>query len=173
MAETAAEFKDNETREHTNRVARYSVIIAKQCEMSEEDMDAIFLIAPMHDVGKLEPPQRLPLWVAVFGRFFFWVWIAVGTILITGYWMIFDIFGGLAGLKAYYIQIMHGIGLVMSGIFAYIFFIPYQQLKVAVANKEYPTGGALMNKIRQLVTTNLVLGLITVIIASGGKYVNF
>jgi len=27
---TAAEFKDNETREHTNRVARYSVIIAKR-----------------------------------------------------------------------------------------------------------------------------------------------
>ncbi|MCP3851467.1 MAG: hypothetical protein GY694_14665 [Gammaproteobacteria bacterium] len=124
-------------------------------------------------VEKLEPPQRLPLWVAVFGRFFFWVWIAVGTILFTGYWMVFDIFGGLAGLKANYIHIMHGIGLIMSGIYAYIFFIPYQQLKEAVANKEYPTGGALMNKIRQLVTTNLVLGLITVIIASGGKYVNF
>ncbi len=124
-------------------------------------------------VEKLEPPQRLPLWVAVFGRFFFWVWVAVGTIIITGYWMIFDVFGGLAGLKAHYIHAMHGIGLVMSGIYAYIFFIPYQQLKTAVANQEYPTGGALMNKIRLLVTTNLVLGLITVIIASGGKYIHF
>ncbi len=124
-------------------------------------------------VEVLEPPQRLPLWVAVFGRFFFWVWIAVGTILISGYWMIFDVFGGLLGLKALYIQIMHAIGLIMSGIYTYIFFVPYQKLKIAVANKEYPVGGALMNKIRQLVTINLILGLITIIIASGGKYINF
>lgn len=123
-------------------------------------------------VEKLEPPQRLPLWVAVFGRFFFWVWIAVGTILITGYWMIFDVFGGLSGLQALYIKLMHIIGLTMTGIYAYIFFVPYQKLKAAVANKEYPTGGALMNKIRQLVTTNLILGIITIIIASGGKYIN-
>lgn len=123
-------------------------------------------------VEELEPPQRLSLWVAVFGRFFFWVWIAVVTILISGYWMIFDVFGGLIGLKALYIQIMHAIGLIMSGIYAYIFFVPYQKLKVAVANKEYPAGGALMNNIRQLVTINLVLGLITIVIASGGKYIN-
>lgn len=124
-------------------------------------------------VEELEPPQRLPLWAAVFGRFFFWVWVAIGTILISGYWMIFDVFGGLLGLKALYIQIMHVIGLIMSGIFVYIFFVPYQKLKIAVANKEFPTGGALMNKIRLLVTTNLVLGLITIVVASGGKYINF
>lgn len=86
--------------------------------------------------------------------------------------MIFDVFGGFSGLKALYIEIMHLIGLIMSCIYIYIFFVPYQQLKSAVANKEYPTGGALMNKIRQLVTTNLVLGLITIIVASGGKYIN-
>ncbi|NOQ77992.1 MAG: hypothetical protein GQ546_01180 [Gammaproteobacteria bacterium] len=123
-------------------------------------------------VEKLEPPLRLALWVAVFGRFFFWVWIAVATILTSGYWMIFDVFGGLFGLKALYIEIMHITGLIMSAIYAYIFFIPYQQLKAAVANKEYPTGGALMNKIRLLVTTNLILGMITIIVASGGKYIN-
>ena len=123
-------------------------------------------------VEKLDPPYRLPLWVAVFGRFFFWVWIAVITILITGYWMIFDVFGGLLGLKALYIQAMHIIGLIMTGIYASIYFGPYQKLKAAVAEKQFPVGGALMNKIRQLVTINLVLGMITIIIASGGKYIN-
>ncbi len=123
-------------------------------------------------VEKLEPPLRLPLWVAVFKRFFFWVWIAVVTILISGYWMIFDVFGGLMGFKILYIQLMHIIGLIMTFIYTYIFFIPYQQLKTTVANKEYPAGGALMNKIRQLVTTNLILGMLTIIIASGGKYIN-
>lgn len=123
-------------------------------------------------VEKLDPPQRLPLWVAVFSRFFFWVWVAVLTILITGYWMIFDVFGGLFELKALYIQVMHVIGVIMTFIFAVIFFGPYQNLKKAVAEKQFPVGGELMNKIRQLVTTNLILGLITVIIASGGKYIN-
>jgi len=123
-------------------------------------------------VEQLEPPQRLPLWVAVFRRFFFWVWIAVIAIVLSGYWMLFDVFGGLPGLKIMYIQIMHIIGLIMCAIYAYIFFVPYQQLKTAVAAKEFPTGGALMNKIRLLVTTNLILGLITIIVASGGKYIN-
>ncbi len=122
---------------------------------------------------QLEPPMRLPLWLAVFSRFFFWVWLAVIIILISGYWMIFDVFGGLSGLKALYIQLMHIIGLIMAIIFTYIFFIPYQQLKTAVAHKDYPAGGALMNKIRQLVTSNLILGLVTIVIASGGKYINF
>ena len=123
-------------------------------------------------VEELDPPQRLPLWVTVFGRFFFWVWIAIITILITGYWMVFDVFGGLFELKALYIQIMHIIGLIMTAIFMLIFFGPYQQLKIAVADKKFPVGGGLMNKIRQLVTINLILGMLTIIVASGGKYIN-
>jgi len=124
-------------------------------------------------VEKLEPPQRLTLWLAVFGRFFFWVWIAIAIILVTGYWMIFDVFGGLLGLKAMYIHIMHIVGLAMVAIFAFIFFNPYQQFKTAVTEKKFPVGGEQMNKIRQLVTTNLVLGMFTIIVASAGKYINF
>lgn len=121
---------------------------------------------------KLQPPERLSLWLAVFKRFFFWVWIAVISILVSGYWIIYDVFGGLFGLQVHYVQIMHVTGLLMSIIYAYIFFVPYQALKVVVANKNFPEGGKLMNTIRQLVTTNLILGLLTTIIASGGKYIN-
>jgi len=117
---------------------------------------------------KLEPPQRLPLWVAVFERFFFWVWIAVIILPITGYWMI-HIFGGM-GNSGNYVQIMHVIGWVMIFIFSYIYFQPYQALKVAVASENYPEGGKQINTIRLLVTTNLILGISTSIIASGGKY---
>lgn len=123
-------------------------------------------------IEKLEPPQRLPLWVAVFGRFFFWVWVSIVVLLLTGYWMIFDVFGGLFQLKLIYIQLMHLIGWVMVGIFTYIYFSPYQQLKTAVAESNFPFGGQQINKIRLLVTTNLVLGIITFILASGGKYIN-
>lgn len=123
-------------------------------------------------VEKLEPPLRLPLWNAVFGRFFFWVWISIAIILATGYWMMFDVFGGMASMKITYIQVMHLIGLIMTAIFSYIFFGPYQAFKTAVEAKQFPVGGAQMNKIRQLVTTNLVLGIITIIVASGGKFIN-
>ena len=36
----------------------------------------------------LEPQQRLTLWSAVFARFFPWVWLAVISILASGYWML-------------------------------------------------------------------------------------
>jgi len=124
-------------------------------------------------VEKLQPPQRLPLWSAVFRRFFFWVWISIMTILSTGYWIIFDTYGGILGLQIAYIQWMHWIGLVMVAIFSYIFYIPYQAFKTAVDKGQFPVGGEQMNTIRRLVTTNLVLGMITIIIASAGKYINF
>jgi uncharacterized membrane protein len=122
---------------------------------------------------ELPPPQRLALWVAIFSRFFRWVWISIIILVISGYWMIFDVFGGFIGLKAYYIQIMHVIGLIMIGIFSYLFFVYYPKLKQAVVAHEYPSGAAIMNKIRLLVTTNLLLGLTVISIASGGKYINF
>ena len=123
-------------------------------------------------VEKLEPPQRLPLWNAVFGRFFFWVWISVIIILVTGYWMVFDVYGDILSLKITYIQLMHFIGIVMTIIFSYIFFVPYQAFKEAVEASQFPKGGEEMNKIRLLVTINLVLGLFTLIIASAGKFIN-
>ena len=44
----------------------------------------------------LEPPVRQTLWVAVFNRFFVWVWISIITLLISGFWMIFAELGGMA-----------------------------------------------------------------------------
>ena len=60
----------------------------------------------------LEPPQRLPLWVGVFGRFFPWVWVSIGVILATGLWMIFAVLGGM-GAVALYVHAMFGLGLIV------------------------------------------------------------
>ncbi|MFK5984530.1 MAG: CopD family protein [Pseudomonadota bacterium] len=117
----------------------------------------------------LEPPLRLPLWVAVFKRFFFWVWIAALMLPITGYWMIFGVFQGMANTGTY-IHIMTLTGLIMLGIYAYIFFKPFQALQQAVSEKNYPLGGKQINTMRLLVSINLYLGLFTIVVASGGKY---
>ena len=45
-------------------------------------------------LGAFEPPFRLKLWNAVFERFFFWVWIIVIAIPVTGYWQVYVDFGG-------------------------------------------------------------------------------
>ncbi len=119
--------------------------------------------------SQLEPPARLSLWVGVFGRFFPWVWACILTILATGLWMIFHVFGGFAGI-ALYIHAMFGLGVVMMLIFMHVFFAPYGRLKRAVAAEDWPTGGKALAQIRVLVGINTVIGLLTIAIASAGRY---
>ncbi len=122
--------------------------------------------------AQLEPPFRLRLWVGVFGRFFPWVWGAVVTVLLSGLWIIFFIYAGFKG-SAPYVHVMFTLGLIMTGIFAFVFFTPYRLLKAAVVAEDWPEGGKQLNRIRRLVGINLVIGLITIAVASGGRYIAF
>jgi len=117
----------------------------------------------------LEPPLRLELWVQVFRRFFMLVWISIAIILASGYWMLFNYFGGFAGAGTH-IHIMHGAGLVMVAIYMYVFFAPYQRLKQAVIVQDYPLAGAQLNQIRQMVGINILIGLFVITVASAGRY---
>ncbi len=116
----------------------------------------------------LEPPQRLTLWVGVFSRFFPWVGAAVILLLVTGIWMIFDVYGGFAGAPIY-VHTMFGLGLVMMAIFFHVYFVPFKRLKSDVADDAWPDGAAQINQIRRLVGINILLGLATVIAAAGGR----
>ena len=117
----------------------------------------------------LEPPLRLELWVQVFRRFFVWVWLSVAIILLTGYWMLFQYFGGFEGAGKH-IHIMHGGGILMVLIYMHVFFAPYRRLRHAVIVQDYPLAGAQLNMIRKLVGINTVLGLLVIIVASAGRY---
>ncbi len=112
----------------------------------------------------LEPPQRLALWDGVFTKFFFWVWISIATILLSGYYMIFSHFGGFAG-SGMHIHLMHGMGLVMVMIFMHVYFAPYKHLKRLVAEGNFPEAGKKLNTIRQLVAINTAIGILTFIAA--------
>ena len=89
--------------------------------------------------GQLAPQARLSLWVAVFGRFFPWVWAAVLILLGTGLWMIFAVFGGFAAVGLH-VHLMLVLGLAMIAIFVYVFFGPYGELKRSVAAEAWPAG---------------------------------
>ena len=120
-------------------------------------------------VQVLEPPLRLELWVQVFRRFFVLVWISISLILITGYWMLFNYFGGFQGAGTH-IHIMHGGGIIMVMIYLHVFFSPYRRLKQAVIIQDYPLAGAQLNQIRKLIGINILLGLAVIIVGSAGRY---
>lgn len=119
--------------------------------------------------GELEPPVRAPLWGRVFAKFFPWVWMAVILLPLTGYYLIFSVWGGFAG-AAIHIHIMHATTLLMIVIYLHLWFAPYKRFKAALAESDIPTTGKNLNQIRILVTVNLVLGLITSLIGSTGRY---
>ncbi len=118
-------------------------------------------------VEVLEPPQRLRLWARVFARFFLWVWIAVLLIPVSGLLMISG--SSLHGLPWHWLLMLLS-GLVMIVIFLLVVAVPYAALTRAVAEENWPAGGAALGRIRQLVGTNLILGLLTIAIATLGRW---
>lgn len=110
----------------------------------------------------LDPPQRLPFLKRVLDRFFRWVWLAVLLILASGYWIFLVLFKAEAGL---YVHLMQGLGLVMTGLFCFVYFVPYRRMGLALEQQDIPTAAAQMAVIRKVIGINLILGLVTTVIA--------
>ena len=128
---------------------------------------ALVVLRP--STGPLDPPTRLALWQRVFARFFPWVWGAVAVLLISGFAMVIWGFGGFAKIGTY-VHVMMGLGIIMTLIYAHLYFAPWQRFRRAVAAGEWPAAAKNIDQIRQLVTINLVLGLITVVVGAAGRY---
>ncbi|MGN5479438.1 hypothetical protein ACTMU2_28660 [Cupriavidus basilensis] len=64
---------------------------------------------------------------------------------------------------------MAGIGVMMGAIFLFVFVGPYPVLRRAVDAQEWPAAAAALNRIRQAVGINLVLGLLNVAVATLGR----
>ena len=59
MLAGAVDEKDPYTRGHSDRVTRYSVLIATEMGLKEEDIDKIRVSAQLHDVGKIGIEDRI------------------------------------------------------------------------------------------------------------------
>jgi HD-GYP domain-containing protein (c-di-GMP phosphodiesterase class II) len=55
----AAEYKDMDTRNHLERMSRYSALIAESLGMPREYCQNLLLASPMHDIGKLGVPDSI------------------------------------------------------------------------------------------------------------------
>jgi putative two-component system response regulator len=57
----AAEYKDEDTAVHIQRISYYAQALARQLGLTEEQVEAILYAAPMHDIGKIGVPDRILL----------------------------------------------------------------------------------------------------------------
>jgi uncharacterized membrane protein len=111
-------------------------------------------------LAAIEAPQRMLLHTRVFKKFFLVVWHAMPLILITGGAML-ALQWNMATLP-WQINAMMGLGLLMAAVFLVIVFGPYRQFRRTTDRNRM---AASLDSIRKLIGVNLILGLITVIVA--------
>ncbi|GAB2182111.1 CopD family protein [Denitratisoma sp. agr-D3] len=112
-----------------------------------------------------EPTQRLPFLLRVYARFFRWVTVAVALVLLSGFAMLHR---SLPGAVPPAWHTMMALGLVMAAIFASILIGPYRAMGRALATNDIPAAAEAQGRIRRRVLTNLILGLLTIVVATLG-----
>ena len=103
------------------------------------------------------PGERLVLHGEAFRRFFRIVWIAMPLVLLSGWAMVFGVYGGFAALP-WPVNVMQLLGLVMAVIYLVLFFGPYKRFR------GQPSAEAAAS-IRKLIHANLGLGVIVIVVA--------
>jgi uncharacterized membrane protein len=119
---------------------------------------AYFVLRP--SLVAIDPPQRMLLHTRVFRRFFLLVWHAMPIMLISGFGMLFLI-GGLNQVP-WPIHAMAALGVIMSAVFLAIVFGPYRKFRRTTDRTRMASS---LDNIRRLIGLNLILGLLTVILA--------
>jgi uncharacterized membrane protein len=109
----------------------------------------------------LEPIQRIALHTQVFRRFFLVVWHVMPLILVSGFAVLFGFYGGPASV-GWNVHLMMLLGLIMSAVFLLIVFGPYARFR---RTTDRTTAAACIDRIRKLIGVNLVLGIVTVVVA--------
>jgi len=118
-------------------------------------------------VAALEPAQRLRLMRDVLSRFLNAVLAAVILTLVTGLWMIgrtareIVSAGGSFDMPHSWMT-MAALGFIMAAIFGHIRFAAYPRLHRAVQAEQWPAAAKALGTIKNLVTINLVIGLVTI-----------
>ena len=55
-------------------------------------------------------------------------------------------------------------------LYLHVYFAPYRRLQQAVDAKDWKRAGRNLDQIRKIIGTNLILGLVVIAVATGGKY---
>ncbi len=119
--------------------------------------------------GALDPPVRLPLWRRVFTGFFPWVGLSIVVLLVSGFAMIFLLFGSFADAPPY-VHAMMGVGILMMLLYLHLIFAPWRRFRAALDGGALAEAAKSLNQIRLIVAINLVLVALTLVIGGTGRY---
>ena len=114
----------------------------------------VFVLRPVV-VRRMAAPERLTLMSDVLSRFFRIVWFSIVLLWASGFW-IFSVSDMSLAPRGWHVML--GIGVLMSAIFAHIWFSPFKRLTLSVSNSDWPSAGRALIQIHPLVLINLVLG---------------
>ncbi len=114
----------------------------------------------------LEPPMRLPLWLATLGRFLRFMSVAVLVVLATGVAMLLPV-GFQSAPVGWHVMFL--LGLVMAAVYGYIHAVLLPRFRAQCASSTWPAAAQVLNAIRHLVALNLVFGVAVVIAAVSAR----
>lgn len=125
------------------------------------------LLVLRQGLAPLAPPERLGVLARVFARFLPVVGAAVVVIVLTGGWLLVQ-YGGVRAAP-WGVHAMLALGAVMIVIYVVLLARHNPRFQVAVAAQDWPAAGALAERIRKLVSVNLVLGIVVIIAGVAGR----
>ncbi|MFA7665010.1 MAG: hypothetical protein WCY32_02690 [Burkholderiaceae bacterium] len=122
-------------------------------------------------LATLEPAQRLAMMAAALGRFFPAVGVSLVLLWGSGLAMFAELSlaGGRPPLSW---SLMAAIALLMTVVFAVIWLRRHRALRAALADGRLKTAAAALDGIRRLVMLNLMLGFLTIAVATLGRLAN-
>lgn len=118
-------------------------------------------------LAPLQPAERLGVLARVFARFLPVVGVAILVIAASGTWLVLQ-YGGLRGAP-WGVHTMIGLGIVMMLVYLVLLLRDNPRFQAAVKSQDWPAAGALAERMRRLVTVNLVLGILVILAGVAGR----
>lgn len=121
-------------------------------------------------LGHLESTSRLKMIDHALARYFAGVGLCIVLIFGSGFAMMLRL-GGAAGPWAVppHVHAMLGLALLMTAMYAHTMAGPFRRLRRAVAAQDWDGGAAAMARIRLQGLSNLLLGVLTMAVATLGR----
>ena len=115
----------------------------------------------------LPKEEALALWRRTLQTFLRWVLVMVVVLWATGIYQMFFVLSGF-GAGGIHVDTMFTTALVMTILFFWLNHGPFRKFKLAADSRDFDTAGQVIQTVRKIVATNLVLGIITTAVASWG-----
>ncbi|MGC8505040.1 MAG: CopD family protein [Acidithiobacillus sp.] len=126
------------------------------------------MLAPLLGRFIAAQDQRVHLLYGLLRRFFAWVWLAGGTLVVTGYGMVF-LYGGFGALSPpMWIMVVLGTCMVLLAL--HVFFAPFRQMGRAIRREDWKAAAGAAAKVRFLSGINLFLAFPTILAGVWGIF---